>query len=68
MKKLFAVFVSLGAMAFAQDMKTPTPQQPEDQGAKRRLESVTWDLNSQAGLGCPERLRGGWKIRRLRVE
>jgi hypothetical protein len=46
MKNVLAVLVSFGAMAFAQDMKQPPGPRLGDQASKRRLESVTWDLNS----------------------
>ncbi len=49
MKTALVLLLSLGATAFAQDLKKDnkkTDPQEQKQGDKRRLESVTWDLNS----------------------
>jgi hypothetical protein len=45
MKTVLALLVSFAAMTFAQDMD-PGAAQKDEQTSKRRLQSVTWDLNS----------------------
>ncbi len=48
MKTALAILLTLGVTAFGQDLKkdkTPAPQE-QKQPEKRKLQSVTWDLNT----------------------